>query len=291
MDNTTQYTSVDKVNELFEYEMTDVILKLKGEVSAVSGETVSKIADNVPFPRTIDEISPATIESKGISVDYPEIKVINTETGTINRDIGTVELKANADDRAIEIPETSVSVQFEQSELELKPVGAEISSNLINYDLFKVANIEKIDFEKKETDTVQAPETIVPFSLPDLKSEKINSSVPNTVVNTAYNKPDISLKKPGLSMPDIVDISLSDVKTVNIKASSLTYADVSLFKEQNPVEQIKTVKYALKLPQFKEISGLDSKDIKVNKRDYDIPEISIDIPDAKKYFTKIAVGK
>ena len=319
MDSTLKNTGVDRINELFEYEMTDVILKLKGEISAVSGEVVSKIADNIPIPQMLEEKAPKSIVSEKIGIEYPAIGSVNIV------DIGSVvgeTVRAFSDSESsdslsahteLTVPETNINIQFKPIVLDYKPSNHN-SGNLSEHHTIQASNIKEINIQKTKVQTVKLPDPITPFSFPSIKTQKISSSIqaidiseacslPN--ISTAHihkNTPDvdiqlkasalcINVQKPSLSIPEIDNISSADISGINRQPISLPAQRVSHLKEKNITSSIKRNEIKLNLPQSKSIASIDAKIFKVNKKQSIMPNIDISVPNAKKYFSETAISE
>ncbi|MCR4645633.1 MAG: hypothetical protein K5695_09535 [Oscillospiraceae bacterium] len=318
MENTTKPTlsDVERNKELFEYEMTEVILQLKGEFAKVSGkdmhlDDVTFAAPKMDIQADIKEVSvdPITVEAinTNVNVSAAVSALQKTAVGTVDvecpavptmtrPEIGTVEIKSIGLDvetvkfKACEIPAVSVTptaVETVPGEIRLPDLIGEVHMDPIKVDTVNT-DINLPAFESNVTVdhiAVEVPDTEMKLGvIKPAAAVKLSPDVPAIPSVGAVNLTEVQLSVPSeISVPG--RISAVKLQEVELHASALPDVPVVTPVAFTPAE------VSAAAP---EINTIEVPKIgKVSAPQITLDPISVDVPAAAKIkpFEKAALSK
>lgn len=221
----TILSDVERNKELFEYEMTQVILQLKGEFAKVSGKDMGIPADDLSAPQinVPTSIPNVTVAPVSLNNDIDEVPACN------NHQIPTVNVNYN-EVSCPTVPVPSIasldSVILEESELDCPTVPA-INSIVIP------------DVKLTERDAISVSSSIeFPSGLAEAHIEKINVEVPSTGIRLS-EIPDVAIHTVVQSQPEVVkvqrykptEVSIEEHLHVNVPDIPMCAFDIDSMKK------------------------------------------------------------
>lgn len=225
-------SDVERNKELFEYEMTEVILQLKGEFAKVSGRDMKlddaqlaapsiRIGDNIPSV-SIENVSLDLLETETIDSDklaLPEITI--TKTSVDCPAVPTVEVapigKIKVDKTQLDCPTANVSVKADMEKVKLELPGVQAFESDI-----KIPQIDSdtaIEVENLSHFDIPLPSAKVDYIAHDVEIQQIAIDIPNAGTNVNSNIPVVS-----------ADVSV-DIPTVSAIGA---YSGISIDVQNTP---------------------------------------------------------
>ncbi len=186
MSSELENINIEKNKELFEYEMTEVILKLKGEFAAFSGKDTKFAEKSVPDEKlSIKEgLKPVkNVDCQSITVEYkntPSSNEFEINPPTVKRKDCTVEVPNTVINRNMRV--NTVSQNFKaDSENNSEPdtVSASLSAGVPETVIVKTAEISNVEIEKYTVNVPGMPSVSVrPLEKAKSSDSQISLSLP-----------------------------------------------------------------------------------------------------------------
>lgn len=209
MDNKQSALSdVERYKELFEYEMTEVILQLKGEFAKVSGKDLKLEHAQLSVPSIDLEVDIPSVELEPIVLKAQEITGIACESNTIP----SVAIdKTNVSCPTVPVVNIKAleNVQIDKSQLSCLAVNIHISAEL------KEASVEKIALNSVNTDIT------VPQIHEDSKVVIRNivlAEIDGASAGVSVDIPNVDISVESIDVPD-TDIKI--ISNVTLKSENI----------------------------------------------------------------------
>lgn len=294
-------SDAERNKELFEYEMTEVILQLKGEFAKISGKDLHLdetqfIAQEINVQTEVPDVIVTPIKVEGVAVTgnafgntfvLPEWHVLNSE---------------------IDCPTVPVSVSAVLNSIHLAPLELDCPAvqpiNEIAIGEVKFAMPSVLEITQKISLT-NLPEIVV--SPADIKSIDHTIKIPDSVPKVKQNSIEVEIPTVTMKFPSIADVktkhfvldtsainkiqisSIDSAYSVSVEKIEIPDTNISISEQKNiSVEQI-----TLEIPEIKSLScsqpiesvTLPKADIQVSQPlkpqfDFDISE-SVPIENSK----------
>lgn len=269
--NTVENIDIERCKELFEYEMTEVILNLKGEFSKISEKNFAEV--DIPDTYKLTEVGPISLqETSKVSIEVPSTKI---DPAVAIKEVSVCPLNINVDNFDIE------SIDISALKLEKKttpsldmPAGfsmsfsnLENSTNKINSDI--KSEITKVDIPdtnislpgvtdkfvrtknsdgKPQIESIEVPSFDLVWTTPDIELDKASIGIFDTSFNVDFSVNKVQRKK--IEIPNI-DTAINQelmIPAITINRSDLIESiDSELFES-------KGIKFELSEPVFDKIS-------------------------------------
>lgn len=238
MENSTNITLSDaeRNKELFEYEMTQVILQLKGEFARISGKDIGMDVEQLAAPQiSLPEPLPNVVMTPPL-VNQP----IEVPSACTNRQIPEVQLPdSNIVSPAVPIPsiKTIPSVRIDRTESECPVIPvlsiSAIPSEKTELDYPNVSGITKttakevvfslpsVSFDSPKVQLASIPEiTLEPSKVTDISSE----------IKTPSGKFEILIEPVSPTVPD-AKIQLPSTVDVNVEIPQINVPQINVVKQ------------------------------------------------------------
>lgn len=242
--NNITLSDVERNKELFEYEMTEVILQLKGEFAKVSGKDLH--LDNAQF----------STKKLNIQSEIPDISVTPIE-------IETSKSTNNVSGDTFSLPE--VKVLHSKIDCPAVPVSASVVLNSVQLEQLKldcpaVKPVNKITIGEIKLTVSDVPESVQKVFVADLPEVTI-SSVSVDQVNTKINIP-------------------NDMRKIQLDSEKIEVSDVTVNIPQQT--DVKIEYFTLKTPTVNKISVPETHDIfSVSIGKIDIPDTAFSVSETE----------
>lgn len=278
-------SDVERYKELFEYEMTDVILQLRGEFAKVSGkdlnlEHVEMSAPSVDletdFPNVkLEPIALETQETIGIACDsttIPSVAIDKTDVSCPTVPVVNIEALEN--------------VQIYKSQLNCPAVNIHISSGL------KKVLVEKTSLSPVNTDITvprvheDSKAVIRTFTLTEIDgvSAGVSANIPNVGINTMLvDVPDTAIKinsNVNLDSPSVeIDVpvihTIPMCEPVNVSIDNFTTIDLQSIPMTSrcEIKKVDTVMPTIDAVDTDILSQTKISDIAIEKIGIDAPNV------------------
>ena len=180
----TALSDVERNKELFEYEMTQVILQLKGEFAKVSGKDMGMSADNLSAPQI------------NVPASIPDVTVTPV---SLDSDVDEVPACGNH-----QIP--AVNVNYNEVTCPTVPVPS-------------IASLDTVKLEEAELDCPTVPEMnsiVIPaVELTEQDAISVSSSIdlPSSSFEARIEKFSVEVPSTGIQLSEIPDVAISPVVT------------------------------------------------------------------------------
>lgn len=235
-------TDMEEAKELFEYEMTAVLLNFKNEVDEI-GKDVNTEYIEMEIDKPELEYKAPEIELSGIAYEQAEIKNSLNEVSLSAGEIG-IELSSD-----VSSPEVSVKTDVGKPEVDKEAFKASAVSVPAALEIPKVGDVQK-QYVTDIAVAVELPKISVPVGLDDVRSavEAPSVSVPDTDISQqAFELPQaekpqadikgtevsaISREMFGISPAEKVELSITPISVTetDIKVPELPKNDISMPK-------------------------------------------------------------
>lgn len=283
-------SDVEKNKELFEYEMTEVILQLKGEFAKISGKDMNC------------DVTDVSVEKPDIKMEVPDIAVkpVSIDTaGIIGADkfaaLGSIPAPAieKGSINTPEIPDISAAVSertavtvapFEIDGLNVKTplvTGIEAAGFKPESEAIDVPDI-RIEVNKETAVSVEKTDVSVPGSISvpnmdsfDIKVDRISIDVPDTTVPGKKDIPEAAVERVSVNVPDINVPGADKIPAASVDKFDVHIGDISA-PAQVKMTDVKLDQMNIDYPQVGGINAnAEIKPVTVSKThiDTEIPEI------------------
>ena len=262
--NNVALSDAERNKELFEYEMTEVLLQLKGEFAKFSGKDLKlettrfaapeiNIQDNIP-DIVVEQIK---IDTPDIGADLSHKPFVLPDVDIRKTDINYREAPAVSavvfDKVKISSHKTDHLNAVRPQSITIEPVGVRMPE--INAEVPLIGKADDISDVTVQIKTVDIPETEVSMhdlgevsvrkisvdipetevsmhDLGEVSVRKISVAIPDTVINTGYRSADISVSRSAeaVSVPNIP--KNADIPAVNVSID----ADIPTVKLHSAVD-------------------------------------------------------
>lgn len=256
---------IERNKELFEYEMTQVLIQLKGEFAAISGKDVnfagsaaeenivefSPISipeveldkNNITAPETvkISAVEIPEIKAESINLSAPETeKFAVKDIPQVNIGKSTAELPEIPAIRAAEDTAAAVTVSGNIEKIKINTVSADIKEGLEN-NLFR--KTEDIKISGSEALIPEIPQINIKGTA-DITVKKPDINIPETI------KTDIAVTSEGITAPE--KIKLPTVKNMSVKGSiSAPAVNISIHIPDTALPDIPGLTVPAEMPQVR----------------------------------------
>lgn len=247
--NNVALSDVERNKELFEYEMTEVILQLKGEFVKLSGKDLNLKTAQLSAPKI------------NIQNNIPEIKVEQAKLDSLGFDtdisctsciIPSVEITKNEINFG-EVP-TMNAVTIESIELNSPQI------NKVNVEKINIPTIATVDVKMPDI-SFEAKQIKKLDAIPAVTVQHIAVEDVDTSVNMNITDHDVRLKSIKLNIPE-TDISLPDIREVSVQKIRVDVPDIGINTEYHSKEINVKPSDFISIPQ---ISGnINSTTVNVN---------------------------
>lgn len=227
-------SDVERYKELFEYEMTDVILQLKGEFAKISGKDLTLDYAKMSAPSINLDVDIPSVKLEPIALEIQEINGINCESTIIpniaidktNVSCPTVaamnikELEnVQIDKSSLDCPAVNINTSIELKDVSIKKTT--IKPINTNITIPHVCEDSKVDIKNMALSEIDGVSVSVSVNVPnmninsmaikDVFVEKIALSPVNTDIIIPQIHEDIKV--------DIKNMALSEINNISILAS------------------------------------------------------------------------
>lgn len=272
-----QYSDIDRVKELFEYEMTEVLLGFKEEKVRFKRKDVSEYID-MELPKTDVDFSSSEIELKGIEYqDAKDIKPIET----LPKDL------------QVSLPDSIEITQTEQISIKtgiLKSI--ELEKPLAQDKDLKARTVSYVASDIEMVSSLGIPVDVPDIALNPVSDDEIK--LKTSLIDTQVTEPKIfepmlrtDLKEPCVDVPSAGKIAapyviepvivkgMTDIKGVNPNTTSVEYVSEPVIVKE---EDLKVSVPKGKIDPNKIDAGkADDMEIRVSVPDIDISGLKADV--------------
>lgn len=256
--NNKPLSDVERNKELFEYEMTEVLMQLKGEFADLNSKSVLKNAEGSLFsankpvlPEKMKEVSEVMPTCPAGSAEIPSI------------DINTEKVEITVQKSEHDIPETKSASPLELKDVSVEKINCVIPENIpdggfkvdtVNSDIKPFSDIV-VPVTSEMMKGLNVVKTVMTF-------EKISADIPETPVMSA-NTSEVDIERFSIPVPDTafssLNITAAEVSTEKISVS-LPETNVSIAApEAVSVSEIKA-----DIPEIKPVPELKTGNIEVS---------------------------
>ena len=321
--NNVALSDAERNKELFEYEMTEVLLQLKGEFAKFSGKDLKlettrfaapeiNIQDNIP-DIVVEQIK---IDTPDIGADLSHKPFVLPDVDIRKTDINYREAPAVSavvfDKVKISSHKTDHLNAVRPQSITIEPVGVRMPE--INAEVPLIGKADDISDVTVQIKTVDIPETEVSMhDLGEVSVRKISVAIPDTVINTGYRSADISVSRSAeaVSVPNIpknadipaVNVSIdADIPTVKLH-SAVDYAPVTVKMKENDliaaeIQQIRPYSGGSVTRKTAEINDVSVRgitavkiaEVKTDSKKIDVPQ-SISVSPVKNIAVNVEKAK
>ena len=214
MENTTMPTlsDVERNKELFEYEMTEVILQLKGEFAKVSGKDMHY--DDALF----------AAQKPDIQVDIPKVTVDPVSVAEIHTDVDVSAAVSALQKTAavtvdVDVPAVPQMKAPALGQIEVKPVEMELQTVKIT-----PCEIPAVQITPPAVDTVST-ELRMPEPIAAVKTDPVSVAQINTAIRLPEFSCDVKLQDNSVDVPDAT-LHFQELKPVTTTFTSPAVPEV-----------------------------------------------------------------
>lgn len=219
----TTLSDVKRNKELFEYEMTQVILQLKGEFAKVSGKDMGIPADDLSAPQinVPTSIPNVTVAPVSLNNDIDEVPACNNhQIPTVNVNYNEVSCPTVPAINSIVIPDVKLTERD----------AITVSSSIEFPSGLAEAHIEKIN--------VEVPSTRIRLSeIPDVAIHTAVQSQPEVVKVQRYKPTEISIEEHlHVNVPDIPMCAFDIDSMKKFRVEPRESVSIPRLKQYTPIE-------------------------------------------------------
>lgn len=210
MENAVENINIEKNKELFEYEMTEVILKLKGEFAAFSGKD-TKFAEILVKDESLHICTP-----KPAKAQMKEYDVQTPKVGNIPRvEFGFIEMR----ETALKLPVLPQGLDVKKEEKE--GAGTIQDVRKINFPMLpkinpvSLSNSSSMSLVKKKEIKFEAPGAYgikLEINTPTVTKKEI--AVPEFTHIEVVGTRQVNLNRKSLSVPELARMNLKKLVTI-----------------------------------------------------------------------------
>ena len=275
--NNVALSDAERNKELFEYEMTEVLLQLKGEFAKFSGKDLKlettrfaapeiNIQDNIP-DIVVEQIK---IDTPDIGADLSHKPFVLPDVDIRKTDINYREAPAVSavvfDKVKISSHKTDHLNAVRPQSITIEPVGVRMPE--INAEVPLIGKADDISDVTVQIKTVDIPETEVSMhDLGEVSVRKISVDIPETEVSM-HDLGEVSVRKIPVDIPE-TEVSMHDLGEVSVRKISVDIPGTEV--SMHDLGEVSVRKISVDIPET-EVSMHDLGEVSVRK-------ISVAIPD------------
>ena len=300
--NNVALSDAERNKELFEYEMTEVLLQLKGEFAKFSGKDLKlettrfaapeiNIQDNIP-DIVVEQIK---IDTPDIGADLSHKPFVLPDVDIRKTDINYREAPAVSavvfDKVKISSHKTDHLNAVRPQSITIEPVGVRMPE--INAEVPLIGKADDISDVTVQIKTVDIPETEVSMhDLGEVSVRKISVDIPETEVSM-HDLGEVSVRKIPVDIPE-TEVSMHDLGEVSVRKISVDIPETEV--SMHDLGEVSVRKISVAIPDTVINTGYRSADISVSRsaeavsvpnipKNADIPAVNVsidaDIPTVK----------
>ncbi|MBQ6251020.1 hypothetical protein [Ruminococcus sp.] len=300
--NNVALSDAERNKELFEYEMTEVLLQLKGEFAKFSGKDLKlettrfaapeiNIQDNIP-DIVVEQIK---IDTPDIGADLSRKPFVLPDVDIRKTDINYREAPAVS---AVIFDKVKISSQktdhlnaVRPQCITIEPVGVRMPE--INAEVPLIGKADDISDVTVQIKTVDIPETKVSMhDLGEVSVRKISVDIPETEVSM-HDLGEVSVRKISVDIPE-TEVSMHDLGEVSVRKISVDIPETEV--SMHDLGEVSVRKISVAIPDTVINTGYRSAEISVSRsaeavsvpnipKNADIPAVNVsidaDIPTVK----------
>lgn len=264
-ENTEKVISdIEKNKELFEYEMTEVILQLRGEFAKMSGKDMNC------------DIAGISVEKPDVKMNVPDIKVESVPIDTagipgkvdfaVLGNIPELELdKGNI--TAPEVPDISAAVgNVKTGSVSVEHIG--IAGLNVAAPVIKTVTPQEF---KAESESIEIPEVRLGTDIgKNIEVEKTTVDVPGAVSVPDMKNADIKVEKTNITVPEVKAFGAANIPPVSVERAAVEIPDTKLpdFVKMPPVAVEHT---SVDIPDTKLPEAVNIPPVAIERTSVDVP--------------------
>lgn len=281
-------SDIEKNKELFEYEMTEVILQLRGEFAKMSGKDMNCDITGISVEKPDVKMEVPDIEIKSVPIDTAGIAG-DVDLAALGNKIPKLEIeKGNI--TAPEIPDISAAVGNVKTTVSVDHIG--IAG--LNAATPVITTVKPQEF-KPESDAIDVPEVRVGADVgKPVEVVKTVIDLPDPVSVPKMGNTDIKVEKTNISVPEIKSFGSAEIPPVSVERTAVDIPDV-----KSPVNKaipaVAVDRVSVDVPDVTSPVNKTIPEIAVERVSVDVPAdvtvpAGISIPAANIEKTSINVG-
>ena len=279
--NNVALSDAERNKELFEYEMTEVLLQLKGEFAKFSGKDLKlettrfaapeiNIQDNIP-DIVVEQIK---IDTPDIGADLSRKPFVLPDVDIRKTDINYREAPAVS---AVIFDKVKISSQktdhlnaVRPQCITIEPVGVRMPE--INAEVPLIGKADDISDVTVQIKTVDIPETKVSMhDLGEVSVRKISVDIPETEVSM-HDLGEVSVRKISVDIPE-TEVSMHDLGEVSVRKISVAIPDTVINTGYRSAEiSVSRSAEAVSVPNIPKNADIPAVNVSI---DADIPTVKL----------------
>ncbi len=279
--NNVALSDAERNKELFEYEMTEVLLQLKGEFAKFSGKDLKlettrfaapeiNIQDNIP-DIVVEQIK---IDTPDIGADLSRKPFVLPDVDIRKTDINYREAPAVS---AVVFDKVKISSQktdhlnaVRPQSITIEPVGVRMPE--INAEVPLIGKADDISDVTVQIKTVDIPGTKVSmYDLGEVSVRKISVDIPETKVSV-HDLGEVSVRKISVDIPE-TEVSMHDLGEVSVRKISVDIPDTVINTGYRSAEiSVSRSAEAVSVPNIPKNADIPAVNVSI---DTDIPTVKL----------------
>ena len=300
--NNVALSDAERNKELFEYEMTEVLLQLKGEFAKFSGKDLKLETTRFAAPEINIQDNIPDIVVEQIKIDTPDIGADLSRKPFVLPDVDIRKTDINyreaPDVSAVVFDKVKISSHktdhlnaVRPQSITIEPVGVRMPE--INAEVPLIGKADDISDVTVQIKTVDIPETEVSMhDLGEVSVRKISVDIPETKVSM-HDLGEVSVRKISVDIPE-TEVSMHDFGEVSVRKISVDIPETEV--SMHDLGEVSVRKISVDIPDTVINIGYRSAEISVSRsaeavsvpnipKNADIPAVNVsidaDIPTVK----------
>ena len=300
--NNVALSDAERNKELFEYEMTEVLLQLKGEFAKFSGKDLKLETTRFAAPEINIQDNIPDIVVEQIKIDTPDIGADLSRKPFVLPDVDIRKTDINyreaPDVSAVVFDKVKISSHktdhlnaVRPQSITIEPVGVRMPE--INAEVPLIGKADDISDVTVQIKTVDIPETEVSMhDLGEVSVRKISVDIPETKVSM-HDLGEVSVRKISVDIPE-TEVSMHDFGEVSVRKISVDIPETEV--SMHDLGEVSVRKISVDIPDTVINIGYRSAEISVSRsaeavsvpnipQNADIPAVNVsidaDIPTVK----------
>ena len=279
--NNVALSDAERNKELFEYEMTEVLLQLKGEFAKFSGKDLKLETTRFAAPEINIQDNIPDIVVEQIKIDTPDIGADLSRKPFVLPDVDIRKTDINyreaPDVSAVVFDKVKISSHktdhlnaVRPQSITIEPVGVRMPE--INAEVPLIGKADDISDVTVQIKTVDIPETEVSMhDLGEVSVRKISVDIPETKVSM-HDLGEVSVRKISVDIPE-TEVSMHDLGEVSVRKISVDIPDTVINIGYRSAEiSVSRSAEAVSVPNIPKNADIPAVNVSI---DADIPTVKL----------------
>ena len=279
--NNVALSDAERNKELFEYEMTEVLLQLKGEFAKFSGKDLKLETTRFAAPEINIQDNIPDIVVEQIKIDTPDIGADLSRKPFVLPDVDIRKTDINyreaPDVSAVVFDKVKISSHktdhlnaVRPQSITIEPVGVRMPE--INAEVPLIGKADDISDVTVQIKTVDIPETEVSMhDLGEVSVRKISVDIPETKVSM-HDLGEVSVRKISVDIPE-TEVSMHDLGEVSVRKISVDIPDTVINTGYRSAEiSVSRSAEAVSVPNIPQNADIPAVNVSI---DADIPTVKL----------------